>query len=144
MLIFSAKADRYCMIGYEPTEAEFKHARYACEEYAKTIERLGELVAANPKNIEYKHQFEEKHQLMLQKTDNFTKIFTSIKLPKDLSECKEKNFSLEKFRDLNEKWQYMATFYSNNEEYISNLKLLHALSIEKTFSLDKGHDVTNN
>ena len=80
MLIFSAKADRYCMIGYEPTEAEFKHARYACEEYAKTIERLGELVAANPKNIEYKHQFEEKHQLMLQKTDNFTKIFTSQRM----------------------------------------------------------------
>jgi len=137
MITSSAEADRYCMIGHKPTEVEFRYAREACEEHAKTIEKLGELVAANPKKIEYKRQFDEKHRLMFQKIDNFTKIFTNIKLPEDLSECKEKNFSPEKFRDLNEKWQYMATFYSNNEEYIYNLKLLHALSIEKSFSSDK-------
>jgi len=137
MSTFSAEADRYCMTGHKPTELEFRYARDACEEHAKTIEKLAELVAANPKNIEYKRQFDEKHRLMFQKIDNFTKIFTNIQLPKDLSECKQKNFSPEKLRDLNEKWQYMATFHSNNEEYIYNLKLLHALSIEKSFSSDK-------
>ena len=78
MLTSSAEADRYCMIGHKPTEVEFRYAREACEEHAKTIEKLGELVAANPKKIEYKRQFDEKHRLMFQKIDNFTKIFTNI------------------------------------------------------------------
>lgn len=58
MSTFSAEADRYCMIGHKPTELEFRYARDACEEHAKTIEKLAELVAANPKNIEYKRQFD--------------------------------------------------------------------------------------
>ena len=77
MLTSSAEADRYCMIGHKPTEVEFRYAREACEEHAKTIEKLGELVAANPKKIEYKRQFDEKHRLMFQKIDNFTNCLHS-------------------------------------------------------------------
>ena len=42
MSTFSAEADRYCMIGHKPTELEYRYARDACEEHAKTIEKLAE------------------------------------------------------------------------------------------------------
>ena len=120
-----------CIRGEEPNKLSLLKAQSQQDPFLRELNELASIANANPDSLEAQNKFQDKHNILRQRTEKIEKLWLNTELPEDLDKCEESNLPVEQFRILTDKWDEILKTSPENEDYIYNNKLLIEIAFKK-------------
>ena len=128
---FKSYADKRCLIGKDLSEQELLEIKAYNAQKRSELKKLQELASQHPEDVSAQRKLKKKQDLLIDQSNKSGEIWRATKTPKDLRDCVEAKISQKQFKSLMEDYTEIVMRYPQNEDYVYNFKLLHAIIPKK-------------